>query len=245
MKPLVRIFDVDADLFETAAEKFVQCASDAVSKRGRFTVALNGGSTPRHLFPLLVDSSRFTIPWKQTFIFWGDERHVPPDDPESNFRMTNEMLLTKAPIPAENVFRVFAEKDAETAAREYDAQLQKTFSPAPGHFPRFDLIMLGMGPDGHTASLFPDSAALQEKQRLVVANWVEKFNSYRITFTYPVLNNAASVMFIVTGAEKAPAVKQVLSDSPNGPPAKFVRPANGELLWLLDRAAAADLPKSF
>ncbi len=241
MQPEIRIFDASADLFQTAAQEVARLAAEAVSKTGRFSVALSGGSTPKYLFPLLADSSRFSIPWKQTYIFWGDERHVPPDNPESNFRMANETLLSRVPVPAENVFRVHAEEDAEVAAKKYEEDIQKSFGLAPGQFPRFDLILLGMGPDGHTASLFPGSAALKETHRLVVANWVEKFHSYRITFTYPVLNHAAWVVFIVTGAEKASAVKQVLAGSGDGPPAKLVRPTDGKLIWLLDRAAAGEL----
>jgi 6-phosphogluconolactonase len=241
MQPEIRIFDAAADLFQTAAREFARRALEAVSQRGRFVVALSGGSTPKYLFPLLADPSRFKIPWEHTYIFWGDERHVPPDNPESNFKLANDTLLSKVPAPPGNVFRVHAEEDAGIAAQKYEEDIRKIFSLARGQFPRFDLIMLGMGPDGHTASLFPGSAALKETERLVVANWVEKFKSYRITFTYPVLNHAACVMFIVTGAEKAPAVKQVLTGSGDGPPAKLVRPPDGDLIWLLDRAAAAEL----
>lgn len=241
MKPDIRIFDSAVDLFHTAAQEFARRAAEAVAKHGRFSVALSGGSTPKNLFPLLADGSRFKIPWQQVFIFWGDERHVSPDNPQSNFRLANETLLSKVPIPAENIFRIHAEEDAEQAAREYEAQIQKSFGLSAGQFPRFDLIFLGMGPDGHTASLFPGSTGMAENQQIVIANWVEKFRTDRITLTFPVLNNAACVMFIVTGAEKAPAVKQSLGGKSNALPAGLVQPTNGDLVWLLDRSAAASL----
>jgi 6-phosphogluconolactonase len=176
------------------------------------------------------------------YFFFGDERHVPPDDSESNFRMANESLLSKIHARPENVFRIHAELDAETAARSYEEQLTRFFGLNHGEFPRFDLIMLGLGPDGHTASLFPGSKALGEKQKLVVANWVEKFKTNRITFTYPVLNRAACVMFMATGADKAEAVRRVFEEKRQGPPAGAVEPVDGRLLWFLDRDAAAELP---
>ena len=163
-----------------AAEEFVNQATGTVRANGRFTVALSGGSTPRSLFSLLATTFRDQLPWDKMFFFWGDERHVPPDHPESNYRMAYEALLSKVPVPAENVFRVPAEiPDANQAAADYEQTLRKFFQLSPGAFPRFDLILLGMGPDGHTASLFPGTSALQEKSRLVVANWVEKFKAYR------------------------------------------------------------------
>jgi 6-phosphogluconolactonase len=160
--------------------------------------------------------------------------------------MVNESLLTKITIPDGNVFRVAAENpDVAAAAAEYEAQLRQFFELQPGEFPRFDLILLGMGPDGHTASLFPDSAALEEKLRLVVANWVAKFNTHRITFTLPVLNRAAEVMFMACGADKADMLHQVLEGN-NTPllPSQRVQPSDGKLLWMLDEAAAAKLKHS-
>ena len=159
--------------------------------------------------------------------------------------MVHESLLTKITIPSENVFRVPAENpDADAAASEYEAQLRKFFDLKRGEFPRFDLILLGLGPDGHTASLFPDSKALEETSRLVVANWVAKFNTHRITFTFPVLNQAADVMFMASGADKADMVHQVLETKPTPPfPSQRVQPSNGKLLWMLDQAAAAKLTR--
>lgn len=240
--PDVRIFQRPAELFPAAANEFAELARNAVSRNGKFTVALSGGSTPKKLFALLAEIPSTEIPWDRIFFFFGDERHVPPDHPDSNFRMANESLLLKIHAHPENVFRVQAELDAESAARNYEQQLIKFFSLRPGEFPIFDLIMLGMGPDGHTASLFPGSKALKEQQRLVVANWVEKFNTDRISFTYPVLNHAACVMFLVTGQDKAEAVRQVFTQKKQGPPAGAVDPDDGRLLWFLDKDAASALP---
>jgi 6-phosphogluconolactonase len=191
---------------------------------------------------LLAGEKFASLPWNKIYFFWGDERHVPPDHPDSNYRMADEALLSKVPVPKENVFRVPTEnKDANAAALAYEEILKTFFKLQPGEIPRFDLGFLGMGPDGHTASLFPDSAALHEDERLVVANWVEKFKTYRITFTYPVLNNAARVTFLVAGEDKAPALHEVLENKNSGLPAQQVRPKNGELIWLVDRAAANQL----
>ena len=210
----LRIVDDLRGLSQAAAEEFVTQATGTVRANGRFTVALSGGSTPKSLFSLLASTFRDQLPWDKMFFFWGDERHVPPDHPESNYRMAYEALLSKVPVPAENVFRVPAENpDASQAAADYEQTLRKFFELSPGTFPRLDLILLGMGPDGHTASLFPGTSGLREKSRLVVANWVEKFKAYRITFTLPVLNNAAVVTFLVGGADKAETVREVLEGS--------------------------------
>lgn len=233
-----------ADLFHDAAEEFVRAGRSAIGAQGRFTVALSGGSTPKALYSLLA-ASYANFAWNRVFLFFGDERHVPPTDPESNYRMVQESLLSKITIPAENVFRVRAENpDAGAAASDYEAQLRRVFELKSGEFPRFDLILLGMGPDGHTASLFPDSAALDEQSRLVVANWVAKFNTHRITFTFPVLNRAAEVMFMASGADKADMLHQVLEGKNTPPlPSQRVQPTDGKLLWLLDEPAAAKLTR--
>jgi 6-phosphogluconolactonase len=237
----IRVLPTPADLFRGAAEEFVRVGRAAISEEGRFTVALSGGSTPRSLYSLLAKNYA-DFSWSRTFLFFGDERHVPPTDPDSNYRMVNEALLTKISIPAGNVHRVHAENlDAAAVASQYEERLRSFFQLQPGGFPRFDLILLGMGPDGHTASLLPDSEALKESSKLVVANWVEKFKAYRITFTFPVLNHAAEVMFLVSGADKAVMVHQVLEGKNTLPfPAQQVEP-EGRLLWMLDEAAAAKL----
>src|SRR5437588_12027489 len=239
----VEVLATAADLFHAAAEEFIRAARTAIGGYGRFTVALAGGSTPKGVYSLLA-TNYTNFAWNRVFLFFGDERHVPPTDPESNYRMASESLITKIAIPAENVFRVPAENsDASAAALDYENQLRRFFELRPGEFPRFDLILLGLGPDGHTASLFPNTAALNETKLLVVANWVEKFKANRITFTYPVLNNAACVIFLVNGADKADMVRTVLEDGRADLPSQRVHPVNGRLLWLLDKGAASKLSK--
>lgn len=238
--PELRIFPTPADLFRGAAEEFVDQATTSVAQRGQFTVALSGGSTPRSLYQLLAGGAFPKVPWDKTYFFFGDERHVPPDRPDSNYRMANEAMLSKA--PAQNVFRIPAEmKDADAAASAYEQTMRTFFRLAPDEFPRFDLILLGLGPDGHTASLFPGSSGLTENKRLVVANWVEKFKTYRLTFTYPVLNHAACVMFLASGADKTGILRQVLENPQANLPSQKVCPTNGRLVWMVDSAAAAEL----
>ena len=244
--PCIRIVEVlpaPADLFRAAAEEFVRVGRAAIAEHGRFTVALSGGSTPRSLYSLLANKYA-DFPWSQTFLFFGDERHVPPDHSDSNYRMVNEALLSKVPVPAGNVYRVPAENpDAAASAAAYEERLRRFFQLRPDEFPRFDLILLGLGTDGHTASLFPDSDGLKEQSRLVLANWVEKFKTHRITFTFPVLNHAANVMFLASGADKAEMVRQVLEGENTPPfPAQQVQP-DGKLLWMLDDAASAKLSR--
>jgi 6-phosphogluconolactonase len=238
----IDVLPTPADLFQAAAEEFVRAGNNAIAACGRFTVALSGGSTPKSLYSLLA-TNYADFDWKRTFLFFGDERHVPPDDPDSNYRLVNESLLKKISIPPENVFRVKAQNPhAAAAAADYDAQLTHFFALKPGEFPRFDLVFLGLGPDGHTASLFPNSEGLEEKSKLVIANWVEKFKTHRISFTFPVLNHAAEVIFLVSGPDKAEMAKQVLEGTNTPPlPAQLVQPENGELIWMLDQAAASKL----
>ncbi len=242
----IRVLPDTSCLSREAADEFVRAARNAVEQRGRFIVALSGGSTPKAIFGLLAADEaigRNQLPWDKVQIFFGDERHVPPDHPESNYRTANEALLSKVSIPPANVHRIRAELDSARAAVEYEKELRSVFGFRAGEIPRFDLIMLGMGPDGHTASLFPGSAALGERTALVSANWVEKFNSHRITFTYPLLNAAAEVMFVAGGADKAEMLLKVLRGDSSGQryPAQDVRPAAGRLLWLVDEAAAERL----
>lgn len=240
----VRRLTTPQDLFQAAADEVLRAAGEAISQRGRFTIALSGGSTPRSMFTLIAANASSALPWSQVFFFWGDERHVPPEDAESNFHMAQETLLSKLPIPPANIFRIRSENpDASKAAEEYEKTLREFFAVNPVGFPRFDLILLGMGPDGHTASLFPGTKALHEKSRLVVANWVEKLNTSRITLTLPVLNAARCVAFLVSGGDKAPALREVLES--NAPaekyPSKLVRPEDGKLIWFVDRAASSEL----
>jgi len=239
----IRVLTTPQELFAAAAEAVAQLAVEAVAERGRFTLALSGGSTPKSLYTLLATNARTSLPWDRMFFFWGDERHVPPNHPDSNYRMANEAMLSKVPVPADNVFRIKAENaDAAAAAQEYELTLRRFFREESG-VPNFDLILLGMGPDGHTASLFPGTAALQENSRLVVANWVEKLKTHRLSFTFPVLNAARCVLFLVSGIDKAAVLKTVLEDDVPGEqyPAKLVRPSAGKLIWMLDRGAASAL----
>jgi len=240
----IRILTTPQELSEVAAEEVVRAAKEALAERGRFTIALSGGSTPKNLFNLLATNARNVLPWDCTFFFWGDERHVPPTDPDSNYRMAEETMLSKIPVNVGNVFRVPAENpDASAVAEAYEQTLRKFFQLEPGQVPVFDLILLGMGLDGHTASLFPNTAGLQEKARLVIANWVDKLKASRITLTVPVLNAARCVAFMVSGIDKAAVLRTVLEE--NAPaeqyPSKLIRPERGKLLWLLDRAAASEL----
>jgi 6-phosphogluconolactonase len=233
-------------LFRAAADRFVELTKGAVAARGRFTVALSGGSTPRGLFGDLVASKSDQLPWDKMFFFWGDERHVPPDHPDSNYRMANEALLSKVSVPAANIFRIPAEdSDASRAAASYEATLRNFFQLGQGQLPRFDLMMLGMGPDGHTASLFPQTKALAETSHLVVANWVEKLHTNRITMTAPVLNASREVEFLIAGQDKAEAVHEVLegTGSPEIYPSKLVKPIDGKLVFMMDEGAAAGLKR--
>lgn len=240
----IRILTTPQELFGAAAEEVIRAANDAVSVRGKFTLALSGGSTPKALYNLLATNARTALPWDHMYFFWGDERHVPPTDPDSNYRMVNEAMLSRVPVPPANVFRVEAENpDASAAAAAYEQTLRKFFQVDANGVPQFDLILLGMGPDGHTASLFPGTDGLKEKSRLVIANWVEKLKTHRLSFTLPVLNAAHCVAFLVSGTDKAPALKAVLEGNEPGEqyPAKLVHPKDGKLIWFLDRAAASGL----
>ena len=240
----IRILTTPQELFGAAAEEVIRAANDAVNVRGKFTLALSGGSTPKALYNLLATNARTALPWERMYFFWGDERHVAPTDPDSNYRMVNEAMLSKVPVPPANVFRMEAENpEASAVAAAYEQTLRKFFQLDAGGVPRFDLILLGMGPDGHTASLFPGTDGLKEKSRLVIANWVEKLKTHRLSFTLPVLNAGRCVAFLVSGTDKAPALKAVLEGNEPGEqyPAKLVQPKDGKLIWFLDRAAASGL----
>ena len=253
-RSMIRIVADPAAIFQAASEEWRQRAHAAIADHGRFTVALAGGSTPKGLYSLLAGAMSNQLPWDKTYFFFGDERHVPPDQLDSNYRMATETLLSRVPVPAKNIFRIHAEEaDAAVAALQYEVALRTFFlanaADSDDQFPRFDLVLLGMGPDGHTASLFPGTRGLAEPQRWVIANWVEKFNTWRITLTYPVLNAAHCILFMVAGADKAAMLHTILetpsdTDAPMEQfPSRYVRPRNGELIWLLDRAAAG--PSAF
>jgi 6-phosphogluconolactonase len=242
----VRILADANTMAQTAAAEFLQAAQEAVREKGSFSVALAGGSTPKTLYGLLSGNQllQAKVPWSKIEFFFGDERHVPPDNAESNFRMASEAMLSRAPVDPKQVHRIKGEKpNAAQAAEEYEHDLRTSFNLQDGQLPRFDLVLLGMGPEGHTASLFPGTKALKEERRLVVSNWVGKLYTDRITFTPPILNNAARVMFMVHGEEKAPALKAVLEGpyEPEQLPAQLVRPKLGKVLWLVDPSAASML----
>jgi len=228
----LKVLQSPAEVARAAAEHFVEHSRQVLNRSNRFSVALSGGSTPKVLYELLANPSepfREQIAWDKTHFFFTDERHVPPDHPDSNYRMVNEALFSRVPVPAQNIHRVLAENpNAEDAANAYETDLRKFFGEA---IPAFDLLFLGLGEDGHTASLFPHSPALKETKRLVAAPWVEKLNTYRITMTLPVLNNGKSVVFLVTGASKAEILRTVMNTDPNPDlyPAQAVSPTNGEV----------------
>jgi 6-phosphogluconolactonase len=240
----VQIAADPAALARIAADLFVAAARRAVDDKGRFTVALSGGSTPGALYSLLATETtlRAQVPWRQVHFFFGDERHVGPDHPDSNYRTAHEAMLGPMAIGPDQVSRMKGEYPlAAAAAAEYEDGLRRFFQLSSTAFPRFDLILLGMGPDGHTASLFPGTRALLQENQLVVANWVGKFYTERITMTAPVLNNAASVLFMAHGEDKAQVLKAVL-EGPHEPmqlPSQLIRPRSGALVWLVDQAAAS------
>lgn len=223
------------------AAEFVRLAQQSAREKGRFAVALSGGSTPRSLYALLATPAfKQQVPWSEVHLFWGDERCVPPDHAESNYRMVREALLSKIEIPPGNVHRMAGEKEPRIAAAEYEAELKSFFHIAPGVFPGFDLVLLGLGEDGHTASLFPGSDALAETERLVAATYVARLNAYRLTLTLPVLNHGAVVLFLVAGASKAAVVSEILrDDDPARFPAARVDPLNGRLVWLMTADAVS------
>jgi 6-phosphogluconolactonase len=229
-----------------AAQILVERIVETLSHKSYFSIALSGGSTPKTLFSLLAEDESFRtkISWNKIHFFWGDERHVPPEHLESNYGMANETMLAKADVLRENIHRVRAEApDPAEAAEEYERELQKFFRLSAGQLPVFDCVLQGLGPDGHTASLFPETDALHEQKRLVVANWVEKLQTNRITLTVPVFNNADMVVFLVSGEKKAEILKKVLegSQGPEMLPAQLIRPTHGRLLWIVDLAAASRL----
>ena len=241
----VAIFTDAPAVAAEAARRWVELARDAVAARGVFTVALAGGSTPAALYHLLAGSeSADAALWAHTRIFFGDERCVSPDDPHSNYRLAREALLDHVPIPAADIFRMRGELPGPEAAAEYTETLHRVFALSPGDLPRFDLILLGIGTDGHTASLFPAMPALEAAETLVAYSAVPSYvnpNVARITLTFPALNAAAHVLFQATGAGKAPAVRDALANpaAADPSPAGRVRPTNGVLTWLLDADAAS------
>ena len=237
-----------AALAARAVRYFVEKAEQAVAARGRARIAISGGSTPKAAFGLLGDPNqpwRTRMPWEKLDLWWVDERCVPPDHADSNFRMTREALLGHVPLKPEQIHRIEGELDPEVAAARYESALRNGFRLEGAETPRFDLIQLGMGPDGHTASLFPHTQALHELSRLAVANHVpEAKDTWRITLTWPVINRASEVFFLIAGADKAQILKEVFIGprDPERLPSQLIAPSGGILTLLLDQAAAALLP---
>ena len=239
-KPEIRIFDDLDHLSWAAATQFEQLARIKSIGKKIFTVALSGGSTPKLLYEILGSTTMAgRVRWKNVHLFQVDERAVPPDDPQSNYRLIRQAMLESGSLPEENFHRMAAERlDRKQAAQDYAHQLDRILQPAAGEFPSLDLVLLGMGPDGHTASLFPGTAALQEKAAWVVPNYVEKLDTFRLTMTLPVLNAAGHVIFMVTGADKAATLHEVLEGPADQFPAQLIQPLRGKVSWLLDGGAA-------
>lgn len=239
---MIRVLEDLPALAEAAAEEIARRAEDAITSRGRFTIALSGGSTPKPAYALLAeDPYRDRIDWRRVHVFWGDDRHVAPDHPDSNFGMAHDALLSKVPLPPDNIHRMRSEKpDAARAAEEYAWTLRSAFNLDEGQWPRFDVVLMGIGEDAHTASLFPGSDAVRERSQIVIAPWVGSLGTFRITLTLPVFNHAACALFLVSGEGKAEALRNVLEGDlqPDRFPAQAVKPESGDLVWLVDRAAA-------
>jgi len=235
------------DLYQVAreaADRFTALAHESIAARGRFAVALSGGATPRALFWLLASAEyRDRIEWRWLLVFWSDERCVPRDHPDSNYGAARELLLSRVPIPAGSVHRMRGEIDPEQAALEYEQLIEREVGTPADGVPVFDLVFLGLGPDGHTASLFPGTAALHDRTRLVAANFVPKLSTFRITFTPRLINASARVIFLVTGPDKAAALRAVLEGefNPDVLPAQLIRPAGGAVTWLIDETAGRHL----
>jgi 6-phosphogluconolactonase len=266
MKGHLETFATLAALQQGAAEKIVACLRDAILAHGSSSFVLSGGATPRGVYELLgSEKYRDRIEWRKVHLFWGDERCVGPTMPESNFRMANASLIRNISIPPQNVHRIRGELKPQEAARACETEIRRFFGLKEGEFPRFTLALLGLGEDGHTASLFPGTGVLNEKQRIVSEVHVEALAASRVTLTIPAINNAATVMFLVSGRTKAAILRGVLEDAEPVPanggdeasvrtggaerkeprfPAQFINPTSGQLLWLVDNEAASQLPKA-
>lgn len=225
-------------LARAAAENFVSLAKTAVAERGVFSVALSGGDTPKELYGFLADPEYAgQIPWDKVQVFWGDERCVPPEHPDSNYGLAQALLFSKVPLPEGNIHRIKCESSPEQAAAEYERELREFFGASPD----FDLILLGVGKDGHTASLFPGGTALYEKHHWVLAQFLPKLPAWRTTLTPVAFNAAANVLFLVSGENKAGVIRQIFLEGGGLLPARHIKPHSGRILWLLDAAAASRL----
>ncbi|GGA66969.1 6-phosphogluconolactonase [Edaphobacter acidisoli] len=242
-----RVSPTPAEVAQAAARLFASAAIAAVEKRGRARIAISGGTTPKAMFALLADPAQpfaRQVPWQKLDLYWVDERCVPPTDPDSNYRMTNEALLSKVSLPQDQVHRMEGELDPAVAAARYESVIRNSFRLEGAETPTFDLILLGMGDDGHTASLFPHTEALSDLTDIVTANHVPQKDTWRITLTWPVINQGREVAFLIEGAAKAQVLHDVFLGQyqPDTYPSQIIRPASGKLTLLLDAAAAAKLP---
>jgi 6-phosphogluconolactonase len=244
---MYRTYATPAEVAKAAAELFTSAVISAAKARGIARVAISGGTTPKAMFALLADPAQpfvKQVPWDKLGLYWVDERCVGPEDSESNYRMTREALLSKVPLPAERIHRMEGELEPEEAAARYEATIRNGFRLEGAETPTFDLVLLGMGDDGHTASLFPHTEALNDMTHIVVANHVPQKDTWRITLTWPVINQGREVTFLIEGANKAQVLHEVLLGpyQPETFPSQIIRPASGKLTLLLDTAAASKLP---
>lgn len=237
MSITINVSKTQKDWVEHTCQGIIDASQEAISARGKFTLVLSGGSTPAPIYQAL---GRSALDWANIYLFWGDERCVPPQHPESNYNLVEETLLEHITIPPENIFRIRGEEEPATAAKIYQNEIEKFFQ---GQKLRFDLVLLGLGGDGHTASLFPGTPALNENLTWVVENYQPETNLSRITLTYPAILSARQIFFLVQGGKKAPVVKEVLENPEGAPhyPAKEIKNASGNIVWYLDEAAAKEL----
>ena len=244
-----KVWATGAEVAGAAAEMFAASAAEAVAARGVARIAVSGGTTPKTMFALLADTSQpyfARVPWDKLHLFWVDERCVGPTEPDSNYRMTNEAMLSKVPLPAAQIHRIEGELEPEVAAAKYEAAIRAEFRLEGAEVPVFDLVLLGMGDDGHTASLFPHTEALHELGRIAVANHVpQQKQSWRVTLTWPVINRGRAVAFLIEGAAKTEVLADVLLGTydPETHPSQLIRPEGGAVTFLLDAAAAGKLPQ--
>jgi 6-phosphogluconolactonase len=239
------ILDTAEDLFVRAAEEIAHVAGEAICMHGEFNLCLTGGTTPERTYDLLASRFELSVDWKEVQFYWGDERCVPPDHPASNYAMAYRSILSKLNIKPSNIHRIRGEDKPADAARKYEEELRKYMHPPEGEFPRFDLMLLGLGDNCHMLSLFPGIPEIHEMHRWVVPVEVEDKIRHRVTMTAPVMNNSARIMFLVSGANKAAAVKRVLegNDDPERVPAHLVAPKDGVVTWMMDKPAASLLSK--
>lgn len=230
----LRVYKDADELFGAAARLFLDLSSRKIAEKGSFVAVLSGGKTPEKLYRLLASQEfKDSVEWEKVHLFWGDERCVPPDDQQSNYAAASRALLTRVPVPPKNIHRIKGELAPSLAAARYEEEIKEYFRGAD---PVFDLVFLGLGADGHTLSLFPGTQALGERERWVAENYVEKLGMWRVTMTLPLVNRASDLVFIVSGAEKGPALREVIAEGLH--PAGMIRPVNGRLLWLADKEAA-------